>query len=94
MTEKLIEMLAPLIPPPPPFHACEARLLSYSCLTDEYKARRARNLGQEEQERELCGRRSSYRVTGKCYCKVHAGPAALKCLVALEEKRQAALTFP
>lgn len=80
--KKIIEELVPVVPTPP-FHPCEARLKSYGYLTEEYKERRARSLKQTT-DKNLCGRRSAYKLEGKCYCRVHAGQVALKILVERE----------
>jgi hypothetical protein len=75
------------IPPPtetPPFVPCEGVLKHYPYLTEEYKKRRAASLRQTG-DYHLCGRRSTYMVDGKYYCKVHAGDAALTYLLEQEE---------
>ena len=67
----------------PPLVPCEGKLKSYPYINEEYKERRALSLRQTENYH-LCGRRSTYIVDGKHYCKVHAGHAALKYLLKQE----------
>ena len=80
---KIIEVLIPPVPEPPSY-PCEGVLKSYPYLNDAYKARRAASLKQTG-DYNLCGRRAMYKVEGKCFCKVHAGQAALEYLIAMEE---------
>lgn len=79
MTMKIEELYPPT--PIPPFYPCEAKLKSYDGLSPEYRARRARSLNQPPEKVKLCGRRSAYRIGGKCYCRTHAGHVALSYLM-------------